>query len=393
MLSLSLPSDLRPSVQAPLGLAVSGGSDSMALLHLTAQRFPPDALTVATVNHGLRAAAAAEAQCVAQHCAALGIAHQTLVVQGLAQGPNLQARARSARYAALAEWGGHCCAIALGHTAQDVAETFLLRLKRGSGLEGLAAMSANVTRDGIRWLRPILTCDREALRDVLRKAGHRWCDDPSNEDTNFDRVALRTALPALSQLGFDPRHLAQTAHRLAEARDVVRDVARVAFDGCVTLDIGDAIVDRAALMQHRPEVQFRILACLFRWIGNQDYPPRAKALRRSLATTNRHTLHGTLVLPLGDTLRLTREYARVPPECASVWDGRWRTRDPDVLLRALGPDGLTQVPQWRGSGRPRDSLLASPSAWKGSTLVAAPYANFGAGPLIERITYPLGFRV
>jgi len=179
----------------PLGVAISGGGDSTALLLLlhAARR----AVLAVTVDHGLRPESAAEAAAVGALCAARGIPHDTLV---WAEGPesgNLQARARQARRRLIADWarGRGIGDVALGHTLDDQAETVLLRLARGSGVDGLAAMAAVAEGDGVRWHRPLLGIGRGALRDWLRGEGVAWIDDPSNEDPRFDRVRVRAASP------------------------------------------------------------------------------------------------------------------------------------------------------------------------------------------------------
>ncbi|MCH8169255.1 MAG: tRNA lysidine(34) synthetase TilS, partial [Proteobacteria bacterium] len=173
------------------GVAISGGGDSTALLIIAARWAGKRgrAIAAATVDHGLRRESAAEAAGVAALCARLGIAHRILPAGDLAAaGGNLSAAAREARFALLGDWARarDLSAVLLGHTMDDQAETVLMRLARGSGAEGLAAMQPVLRRDRMLWLRPLLGVRRAALRAVLRDAGIDWVEDPTNQDAHFD---------------------------------------------------------------------------------------------------------------------------------------------------------------------------------------------------------------
>ena len=147
-----------------LGVAVSGGGDSMALLHLMHGfcSFHAIKLRAVTVNHGLRAEAASEAGMVRRYCATLGVRHDTLLWNDWNGTGNLQNAARDARYGLMAAWAKEhdINTIALGHTADDQAETFLMRLGRRSGVDGLAAMSNRIIREGVTFVRPLLAAIR-----------------------------------------------------------------------------------------------------------------------------------------------------------------------------------------------------------------------------------------
>ncbi|MEQ1639906.1 MAG: tRNA lysidine(34) synthetase TilS, partial [Novosphingobium sp.] len=197
-----------------LGVAVSGGPDSLALL-LLAHAALPGRVAAATVDHGLRAESAAEAGFVADVCARLGVPHAILQVE-LAKG-NVQAEARAARYAALAGWiaAAGLAALATAHHADDQAETLLLRLNRGSGVAGLAGVRAKGLIPGTRLplLRPVLGWRRAELAKLV--AGLDAVQDPSNTDDRFDRARLRKALAGVDWL--DASALAQSAAHLADA--------------------------------------------------------------------------------------------------------------------------------------------------------------------------------
>lgn len=223
-----------------LGIAVSGGPDSLALL-LLGQAALPGRVAAASVDHGLRPESASEAAMVARVCAARGIPHAVFTVQ-VASG-NMQAEARAARYAALAEWAGQerLSAVATAHHADDQAETLLMRLNRGSGLSGLAGVRARrALSDSCLLIRPLLGWRKAELEAVCVSAGVEPVRDPSNTDLHYDRVRVRGALDNANWL--DPLALARSAGLLAEAdaamkvwvEEVWRRAVRVE-DGRVTL--------------------------------------------------------------------------------------------------------------------------------------------------------------
>ncbi len=191
-----------------LALAVSGGADSMALLHLMARwcaegGAKPD-LTVLTVDHGLRAESREEAAMVARMAESLGLPHVILTWRRIeAQGGGLQERAREARYDLMAAYchAHDIPALVTAHHLDDQAETFLMRLKRGSGLDGLAAIPEESTWSGVAVLRPLLDMPKARLAATLTAAGLGWAEDPSNSDQRFERARMRASGEALSKLG------------------------------------------------------------------------------------------------------------------------------------------------------------------------------------------------
>jgi len=194
-----------------LGVAVSGGGDSLALLLLAHAAFS-GRVSAATVDHQLRPEARAEAEFVAERCRELGVAHIILTPSAPISG-SLQAGARVARYAALERWADEagCSVIATAHHIDDQAETLLMRLNRGAGVAGLAGIRA---QNG-RIIRPVLGWRRAELAAVVADAGWDSVDDPSNHDANFDRVAMRQHVANSDWL--DVKHLARSAALLAEA--------------------------------------------------------------------------------------------------------------------------------------------------------------------------------
>ena len=208
-------------------LAVSGGPDSIALMWLAARwrrtlaRGPR--LIAVTVDHGLRAEAAAEARDVKRLARTLDLPHRTMRWTGAKPKTGLPAAARAARYRLLAQAARASGAthILTAHTRDDQAETLLMRLLRGSGIAGLAAMARESERDGVLLARPFLHVSKSQLVATLKKAKIGFADDPTNRDMNFTRPRLRAVMPVLAAEGGDARNLARLASRLARANAAV----------------------------------------------------------------------------------------------------------------------------------------------------------------------------
>ncbi|HEX4737607.1 MAG TPA: tRNA lysidine(34) synthetase TilS [Allosphingosinicella sp.] len=261
-----------------MGLAVSGGPDSLALLLLGATAFP-GRVAAATVDHGLRPEAVDEAQFVATVCATLNVPHRILRVT-VPPGASVQAQARAARYAALAGWAAEesLNALLTAHHADDQAETLLMRLTRGSGLGGLAGIRATSEIGGLVVARPLLGWRRDALRALVEEAGLRPVADPSNEDEAHDRVRMRRHLAEAAWL--DPVALARSASALAEAEQaldwVVERLAAERVSG-----EGDALrLDPSDLP---PELLRRLVLLCLRRI-QPDAVPRGEQVTVLIAT-------------------------------------------------------------------------------------------------------------
>ena len=385
-----------PNPPERIGVAVSGGGDSMALLHLmhlfcTLRGCKAHAVTV---DHGLRKEAADEAQFVKSACRLLGIRHDTLTWEGWTGEGNLQKAARDARYALIGDWATDhgISSVVLAHTADDQAETVLMRLARRAGVDGLSAMTTRIQRHGVVWVRPLLSISRSELRSFLQREGIGWIEDPSNQDEAFDRIKARKALEALGPLGITAEGLAEVAGHMREARKALNWQAFLAAREVVTLDAGAVVLDEARLRLLPDEIARRLIVKAVLWVSGSEYAPRRsaiEALLQGLKTGPAGTLDGCHVRRIGDKIWLFREYEAIKgARCGfdDVWDGRWRIEAPqgaqvqaDWALAALGEKGIAQCPGWRETGRPRQVLLASPAVWQGDAVIAAPCAGLGAG--------------
>jgi tRNA(Ile)-lysidine synthase len=375
-----------------IGVAVSGGSDSLALLFAAAAwsvSGEGPAVEAVTVDHGLRPEAAAEAAHVGEICTGLGVPHTVLRWEGWDGRGNLQDQARQNRYALIAGWARArgLGSVALGHTSDDQAETFLMRLAREAGVEGLASMRIVFDRADMRFDRPFLFDRRADLRAYLLSLGVRWIEDPSNEDESFGRVRARRALEILEPLGIGVDELFRVSLNLRDASEALGEVAmRFALDKVKSAG-GDLIFDRTALRRQPEEIMRRLLGHALMFVGSAEYPPRRAPLQAVLEQVHsggNTTLHGCLVMVSDMTVRITREHAAVAGlrgHTDAVWDRRWQVAGPhapDLELRVLG-DAVLDCPEWRATGLPRATLLASPAVWRGAELVAAPVAGMTNG--------------
>jgi tRNA(Ile)-lysidine synthase len=208
-------------------LAVSGGPDSIALMWLAAHwrralaRGPR--LIAVTVDHGLRAEAAAEARDVKRLARTLDLPHRSMRWTGAKPKSGVPAAARAARYRLLAKAARDHGAthIFTAHTRDDQAETLLMRLLRGSGVAGLAAMAPVTEREGLLLARPFLNVSKSQLIATLNKAKVAFADDPTNRDVKFTRPRIRAVMPVLAAEGGDARNLARLASRLARANAAI----------------------------------------------------------------------------------------------------------------------------------------------------------------------------
>jgi tRNA(Ile)-lysidine synthase len=285
------------------GVAVSGGPDSMALLLLAAALLP-DRVEAATVDHGLRAAAAGEAAMVADACASLGVPHSILSVQ-VESGASVQAAARRARYAALADWarGRAISALMTAHHADDQAETLMMRLARGAGTAGLAGIRSCRGLDGVMLLRPLLGWRRAELAAIVRDVA--TVDDPSNADPHHDRTHMRALLNANGRI--DPLRLVASAAHLAEAEAALDWVADEAIRSRCTISADDsATADLAGLPR---AIRWRMLMKL---IAATDSPAGGSLVDRALERLDRGEIAsvGRLKITPGRSFLLERATQR-----------------------------------------------------------------------------------
>jgi tRNA(Ile)-lysidine synthase len=309
-----------------LVLAVSGGPDSIAMMWLAARwrralTHGPRLISV-TIDHGLRPEAAREAREVKHLAKTLDLPHRTLRWTGAKPKTGLPAAARDARYRLLAKAARATGAthVLTAHTQDDQAETLLMRMARGSGIAGLAAMARQSQRDGVVLARPLLRIPKARLVATLTKAKIGFADDPTNRDTGFTRPRLRAIMPTLAAEGFDARNLTRLASRLARANAALE----VLVDGAERyLALGQRAPDHAgfdanAFAALSEEIRVRLLLRGIDRVGHEGPAELGKveallaALDRASAATGhakgriglKQTLAGALVSLVDGRIRI-----------------------------------------------------------------------------------------
>jgi tRNA(Ile)-lysidine synthase len=373
-----------------IGVALSGGGDSTALLHLCLRAGLR--VEAVTVDHRLRPESAEEAAAVGAWCAALGVRHEVRVWEhGVVPG-NLMDAGRRARMGLICDWAQArgIGIVALGHTRDDVAETLLMGLGRAAGIGGLSGLRREFKEGGVRVHRPLLPAGREELRDWLRAEGIPWIDDPTNENDRFTRVKARKALAALAPLGITAERLADVAGNLARVQEALS--VQMATAGRWVEEKAGALRFDAGFWAEPGEVQRQVVVAAVLWLAGAEYGPRAGETERMIAAL-RDGRDATLAGCRARKGWLMREARALggPVAFGQVWDGRWLVEGPEGEVRALGAEGLRQVPNWRKLELPREVLVVTPGVWKGDRLLAAPAAGLSAGWL-ARVQHPFTFR-
>ena len=312
-----------------LALAVSGGADSLALL-LLAHRFAEDSgrrdwFVVYSVDHGLRPEAAEEAAFVVRTARGFGFDARALRWDAPKPDTAIQEAARLARYGLFAEAMKRDGAEVLvtAHHLGDQAETVLMRLAHGSGLEGLRGMDYFSEVGGLRIVRPLLGFEQEALRDIVAESGLTAVSDPSNSDLDYERVRWRQVLPQLAALGLDARRLAAFATRMRDADSALvnmtaQAMSLVSFEP----DGRRAELPREVLMSLPRAIAIRVVGRVLDRVGGGRKPHALAAVEtltdRLVRERVAATLHGCVVRGGGRTIRISREAGRKPVKKAAA---------------------------------------------------------------------------
>ncbi|MCP4327777.1 MAG: tRNA lysidine(34) synthetase TilS [Alphaproteobacteria bacterium] len=389
-----------------LAVAVSGGVDSVALCLLADQwaRRRGGGVVALTVDHRLRPESLGEARQVGAWLSPRGIPHKILSWTSDSPGSGIQAAARSARYRLLSEW----CArngvfhLLLAHHLEDQAETFLMRLARGSGVDGLAAMAPVSALPHTRLLRPLLGVTKSDLMAVLQDRSQDWIEDPSNQDHSYHRVRVRAERDRLDGLGMTARRLAETCRRMADARALLEELTTSLMARAISIHAaGYANLDRGVFTAAPSEIGRRALVRTLTTIGATSYGPRAdnvSALYHDLAmgrVGRPRTLGGCRLVPTRSSLLICREPAAAKEEIELggrgevVWDRRYRlkltpdlgTRVRGTKLRRLGVKGWTQAvadrPDLRPNAIPNPAIPSLPAIFDAGGVVAVPHLGYG----------------
>jgi tRNA(Ile)-lysidine synthase len=404
----------RPYADARLiALAVSGGADSLALM-VAADRWQrrdrgrPN-LVVLTVDHRLRPESRAEAEAVLRAAQARGIAARILTWEGERPTAAVEAAARAARYRLLiaecrARGAGH---LLVAHQQRDVAETFLLRLMRGSGVFGLAAMRPAIDLGDVILARPFLDVPPERLAATVAAAGLTPVTDPMNDDDRYERVRVRRLLPSLAAAGMDIATLAATAAHFRDAADAIDAAATAFLTEHVEADtLAVAWLVPAALAELPVAVRERVVLRLVLAVGGDDYAPRREQLAALTEVVSvlpkgrfKCTLAGAVIEKRGGRICFYREIGRrglpVLPVAARpmsaafsrIWDRRFEVRvaangREGLTVAALGEAGRRQLVLLAGL-HPAGAIGALPALWQGRELLGIARVSPEASSLMQ----------
>lgn len=347
-----------------LALAISGGADSVGLMLLASRWKGPVKFTVLTLDHGLRQNSRAEAQQTVRWARQAGFKAHRLTWGEEKPARALQARAREARYRLFAQW----CAqndvegVVTGHTLDDQAETFLMRLARGSGVDGLSAMAGETVLHGVRVLRPLLEVRRAQLRALLEAEGQAFFDDPSNENAAFERVRIRQLKEVLQRAGVSFEHLAMTAQRMGRARAALEQATDELQNRCVSFEKeGHAIVDTGQFLGAPEEIRVRLLARLFAKIGGASHRPRLAEIERFSAWLpsgegQARTLGGCRAKRRGESLIIGRESGRMAKTPIIIQPGETRLFDDRFKVRLYARKGESMTLLALGQAKRRNAV-------------------------------------
>ena len=314
-----------------IAIAVSGGADSLALA-LLAHNFAlkhKTKIAVLTVNHHLRDEAYEEALYVAKLMQNYRIEHHILDWDHEKLTTGIETKARQARYDLLCNWckNNNFKILMTAHHLRDQAETFLMRLQRGSGIDGLASMETVSERDGTMLVRPLLGIEPDELRDFLKKENVEWKEDASNQCDDFLRVRVRKILPLLErELGLSVKRIGTAVAAIAEVRDYLGQQADDFINNhCRNWYNCAWSFSPSKFEQLHPEIRQRVMAKLIRYTVPNQYPPEYVALRRLChSVTDKDfsgsTLAGCEIVPFQKKIWVMPEIANVKPITNTQWE-------------------------------------------------------------------------
>lgn len=355
---------LQERIPQALAVGCSGGPDSMALtalLNAWSGRSGAT-LTALIVNHGLRPEAGDEARRVAEWLRARDVMAEILEWSGEKPDRNIQAEARRIRYQLIGKWcqENDVPIVAVAHHLEDQSETFLLRLARGSGVDGLSSMPQATNLEGfesVRLIRPLLSTSKTRLEKILDAEEWPFVRDPSNQDRSYARVRMRALTDTLAREGLDAERLAKTAIQMQRAREALESVTDKFLQAHAVLDpLGFVHLDMAPLRSYPREIVLRVMSRVIAIVSGAHYPVRLQKLEACVDTLivnhelTPRTLGGCRVEACEKRISIYREVAAIREECDAeknlIWDRRFRVdiqgNLKGLIVRKLGRDGVAK---------------------------------------------------
>lgn len=390
--------DIIPEHITKLAVACSGGADSLCLTLQLADWCAAHniALTALHVNHHLRLQATQEADCVKQWLIHKNIqCHILTVGRDLRKEGNIQAAARHARYALLTKWckDNNISYLCVAHHADDQAETFLMRLARGSGVDGLSAMKPVTQYNGITVLRPYLYHTKAEIIAILKKDHQSWIDDPSNKNKSFTRVVMRDVLPVLQEASITSRHIVNVTSHLARASDCLHQMVNewIVEQG-VWKGAYYAALPTSVFQSLHKELALRVVSqCLLHFHSDElrfkHLEPLVHALQKE--AHRKVTLHHCVIHPYRNRILIYRERRHMQGGVIMkedfLWDHRVRihkTLGENYRCAALGEAGLAllKAQKYTLPSLPASLLHTLPAIWHLEELYAVPHIDYYTQP-------------
>ena len=389
----------------PIALAVSGGPDSTAMMQIAAlsKKLKNSNVTVIVVDHGLREESKDEANIVCQNAKLLGFKYKILKWDGVKPKTRIQEIARKARYKLMTSW----CKkkgiekLFLAHHLDDQVETFLMRLGKGSGVDGLAVMNYVTEISSLKLVRPFLEIPKTRFIKILSITNLEWISDPSNFNSDYKRSRIRKILPILSKEGINSKQIGLVIKRMRSAKDALNTQTNILLKKYLSnVDNVAYFLNKELLKDAKEkEILLRVLEKIFMNISGSIYPPRRNKLENILSWILKNnnikakTLTGVVVRKRKSELIFYRE----PDDCYksvnirpltsrySCWDDRFflkANKSNDLQIRALGDVGITILKEEKILKRqgfqnvPLSAWKTVPGVWSKKRLISVPTLGY-----------------
>ena len=388
----------------PIALAVSGGPDSIAMMFLTSQskKIKKENVTILTVDHDLRKDSRKEANLVMQNAKKIGFKCKILKWKGLKPTSGIQEAARRSRYDMMLSWckENNVKKLFLAHHMDDQVETFLMRLSKGSGIDGLSSMSKKSNKENINIIRPFLEIPKVKLVEIANFSKMKWISDPSNSNLSYQRSRIRKLIPALSKEGIDSHHINLAIKRMDSAKDTLvkitnRDISKYVKN---MEDIAYSL-SYEAIDELSSEILLRILDRVIMVASGSIYPPRRAKVEsilswlKSDSKVTAKTLSGTVIRKRKDYIIFYRELksSQRSPNIYPLtsrylsWDNRFcikLNKSKKLEVRSLGDKGVKilkskKILKKKGLNNiPLSAWKSAPGVWSKKRLISVPSLRY-----------------
>ena len=392
-------------IDSKIAIAVSGGVDSMVLMNLAKESdFLNDKnVFILVVDHGLRAESKQEAKFVKNEAKKLGFPTRILKWKGSKPNKRIQEEARNKRYSLLINFcrENNINNLYLAHHLDDQIETFLFRMFRGSGLQGLTSFSSSYERNGLTLIRPLIDTPKSELISYARRKKINWVEDPSNENQKYDRVKLRKVLPLIYKEGFDKKVFLKSVKKLRLANQALDQITKEFVLQYVIINKNISVFIKKELFLTAPEdVQLRVLQNTIRIFSGERYysPNYLKILNlmnwaRNDNNISAKTLGGTIFRKRKGGLILYKEVKKLndikPIKLSKskykAWDNRFLIKINKSVkgeISYLGNEGVKILKSKKILGKkgfngiPLTALYSIPAMWDGKRLISAPFFDY-----------------